>query len=134
MFEDATLHAFENPVLADAVGVAFVVQLVEFDAHGRIGRVEPGVHPGVHGLPEGHGVRISGFPEPKCILGFEQEGGGLLGFLLGQAVVNECLHFRFVGLVECHVILADQLVALHSAGFRGLAFANLRQATMDLQM
>ena len=123
LVEHATCHPFQHPVLADEVGVAFVVELVELDAHGGIGDIETTIDPSVHGLPQVDRVSVALFPQTQCILRLEQDGRLFFGVLLRHAAVHELLDLCFEGLVEGHVILAHQFVSLQSARFRGFASA-----------
>ena len=103
---------FEHLLLAFEVGLALVVDLVEAHSHAAVGLVESVVDPAVHRLPEGAHLGIPGFP-------FAQHGAGLLhqgrcgfGLLLGHAFLHEVGHFGLEMLVEEHVEVADEMVAL----------------------
>ena len=121
--EDALLQALQHLVPAQLVGVALVVQPVEVDPHAGVGGVEALVHPAVHGLPEIHHLRVAGLPLAEHLLGGQQDRGLLLGLLLGHATGHQLLHLGLEGLVEGHVVLPDQLVALQPAAFRRFAVA-----------
>ena len=58
-------------------------------------------------------------------LGFEQQGGFLFGFLLAPSGCHQPIDLLLVGLVELHVVLPHELVALEAGAARGLAVTEL---------
>ena len=70
LIEDTALQTILNQVLAQQVGFAFVIQLVETYAKALICILKAGIHPSVHFLPQGDGVRIMSFPFQQQVSGF----------------------------------------------------------------
>ncbi len=55
-------QALKHFFLAFKVGVALVIYLVEVHTHAAVGLVEPGIHPGIHHLPDTAHLRVLVFP------------------------------------------------------------------------
>ena len=129
--EETFLQSFFHLRLAFQIGLAFVVYLVEADAQCLVSLVETGVHPRVHLLPQCAHLGIALFPLHQhgvCLLDERSLGlGFLLSLLVGHAFGNELrlqlFHFLAIMLVEGHVVVADEMVALLSARFGRLAVA-----------
>ena len=107
--------------LAQEVGLGLMVHLVEGDAQGGVGLVETGIDPAVHHGPQGADLRILLLPLDEHLVGLLQGRGGLLGLVLGHPLLHELLDLGLVHLVEGHVAVAHEVVALDAGGFRGLA-------------
>ena len=131
--EEALGQTFLHLLLAHEISVGLVVYLVEAHAQCLVGLVETGIDPVVHLLPESAHLGVALFPLHEHLVGFLDEGSLGLGLLCGCLVVHAlcqilCLelgHLLTVVLVEGHVVVAYQMVALLAAGLRSLAVAPL---------
>ncbi len=119
----ALFEAFEHLFLAFEIGLAFVVDFVEVNAHAFVGFVEAGIDPFVHAGPEGADFRVVVFPLHEHGAGFGHQGRCFFGFLVGHSLLFQGLELFLVVLVEKHVEVADKVVALLAGGFGGYAFA-----------
>ena len=119
--EDTLVQSLLDQFLAQEVRLGLMVHLVEGDAQGGVGLVEAGIHPAVHHGPERPDVGIVLLPLHEHLVGLFQGGGGLLGLVLGHALFHQLLDLGLVHLVEGHVAVAHQVVALDAGGFRGLS-------------
>ena len=120
----AQLQAAFHVFLAQDVGVALVVVLVKRHAQAAVRFFKPFVHPAVHGSPQVQGSGVAFFPFPQQGLGLLQNGRLGLGFFLGMSCGFQGFHFLAVGLVKGHVVLAHQVIALHSGRGRGFSVAH----------
>ena len=118
--EKTFLQSFEHFLLAFQVCVRFVVYLVEADTHHLVSLVEAGIYPVIHLLPQGTHLRVTSLPLHEHLAGFLHQGrfgfGLGLGFFLvhafGHVLGHQFLHLGLEMLVECHVVVADEMVAL----------------------
>ena len=127
--EEAFFQSFQHFVLAKQVGVRFVIDFVEADAQGPVSLVKTGIDPLVHHVPQGADFLVAGFPGTQHGMGLGHQGRGSLGFGLGlllglfvQTVVigrQQALDFGLVVLVESHIAVAYQVVALLAAALGG---------------
>ncbi len=120
LIEQAFLQAFHHLALALEVGVRLIINLIEAHAQGLVGLVEAGIHPTVHLLPEGADVFVTLLPFDEHLVGFLDEGSLVLGFLLSFLLIHalgdvfglQFIAFLLIVLVEEHVEVADEVVAL----------------------
>ena len=59
---DAFFESFKHFFFAVEVGAAFIIYFVEVHTHAAVGLVEPGIHPGIHHLPDTAHLRVLVFP------------------------------------------------------------------------
>ena len=111
------LEAFEHFGLSFEICLAFVVDLVEVDAHGAVCLVETGIYPAVHLLPEGAHFGIAGLPFAQHLAGLEHQRRLVFGFLFGLSGLDEGFDFVFIVAVEGYVEVADKVVALLARRF-----------------
>ncbi len=119
----AFLQALQHQLLALQVGLRLIVYLVEVHAHLAVCLVETGVNPRVHRFPQLAHLGIVLLPLHQHLAGLLHQRRRLLGFVLAHALCLQLLHFLLEVLVEQHVEVADQVVALLSRRFGSDAFA-----------
>ena len=127
--EEAFLESLLHLLLTFEVGLAFVVYLVKRHAQCLVGLVEALIHPLVHLLPKCAHLGIALLPLHQHLVCFADEGCLLLGLFLGLLLCHtlghvlrlEFLHLFAVMLVECHVVVTDEMVALLAARLGRLA-------------
>ena len=134
--EHAFVEAFFYPLLAQQVGTRFVVKLVEIDANVLVRLIEAFVNPAVHRAPQADHGFVAGFPGLQHLLGLGHERGFFLGNIGGHALGFELAYFFAVVLLEQHVVLAGEVVALQARALRRFALAealvgNHRLADVD---
>ena len=105
------LKTFEDFPLAFEVSLAFVVNLVEVNAHSFVGFVKSGIDPRVHCLPEGSDFRVFLFPFHEHRAGFFHQRRCTLVFFLGHALLFKCFKLGFIMLVEKYIEITDKVVA-----------------------
>ena len=113
--EDPFAESLFHQLLAQQVGLRFVIGLVEVDAQRGVGFVEAVVHPAVHGLPQGIGFRLFRLPAAQHLLRLAHDGSIALRLFLALALCDELSDLLLVVAVEFHVVFSYQMVALHAA-------------------
>ena len=123
--EESTREALEHFVAPLEVGLRLVIDLVEADAKPAIRRVEAGVDPAIHRGPKGAHLLVSGLPTAQHLarLGHERRLG--FSLLAGQPGGLERAQLLAVMLVEEHVEVAHEVVALLAGRLRRGALAPL---------
>ncbi|MPM19096.1 hypothetical protein SDC9_65514 [bioreactor metagenome] len=106
--ENTLLKTFENLILTVLVGFGLIVVGIEADAHLLIALLKAVQRPAVHQLPQFNDLFITGLPLSEHLLGLVLCAWIILG-----------------PLGKHHIILADQVVALDTAGLGCLAIAEL---------
>ena len=124
--EESFLQTLLHLCLTLQIGLALIVYLVKGDTHLLVGLVEAGIYPAVHLLPQGTHLGITLLPLHQHLMGFLDEGSLLLGLLLVHTLCNKLLDLLAVVLVEGHVVVAYQVVALLARAFRRLTVAPLQ--------
>ncbi len=120
---DAFFKAFKHLFLAFEIGLRFVVDFVEVDAHAAVCLAETGVYPRVHGFPQGAHVLVAGFPAAQHVACLGHEGRGGFGLFLGHALFHERDELGAVVLVKGDVVVADEVVALDAGALGSGALA-----------
>ena len=118
--EDTLLQTFIHLLFTLEVGVAFIINLVEANAKRLIGLVEALIHPGVHLAPKVAHFLVALLPFHEHFVGLNDERrlvlGACLSFLFSNALSDELrlefLHLFAIVLIESHIIVANQVVAL----------------------
>ena len=113
------------------IGLRLIVYLVETNAKRLVGLVETSIHPIVHLFPKGAHLGVVLLPFHQHLMSFLDERSFLLGFFLSLFLTHafagvlcgELLHLLTIMLVEGHIIVADKMVALLTAGLRSLTVA-----------
>ena len=123
--EHTFLKALFHKGFAILIGLGFVVDAVERNAEAAVGLVETGVDPAVHLFPERTDLGISLLPLYEHGLRLLQDGGVFLGFFLRHAAGHQLRDFSLEQVVELHVVVAYQMVALLAGGLRRLAAPTL---------
>ena len=132
--EEALGKTFLHLLLAYEIGVRLIVYLVEAYAESLVGLVESGIYPVVHLFPESAHLGVVLLPLHEHLVSLLDERRLLLGLLLSRLLVHalchvlglKLIHLLAVVLVESHVVVADEMVALLAAGLRSLAVAILQ--------
>ncbi len=118
--------ASEHQVLAFKISVRLVIYLVEVHAHASVSLVEAGIHPLVHHLPQRPHLLVALFPAAEHLAGLLHQRTQLLGFLLfNLLLLHDGFHLILEMLVESHIEIAYEVVALLPGRFRSSAFAPL---------
>ena len=128
-FGKTLFHLF----LTFEIGVGLIVNLVEAHTKSLVGLIETGIDPFVHTTPEGTDFGVVLLPFYKHVVGLDDKGGFVFGTRGGGLLVNafghqahlDFLHLLAVMLVECHVIVANKMVALLAAALGCFAVAPL---------
>ncbi len=123
--EHALGQTFLHERLAVLVGLGFVIDAVERDAEAAVGLVETGVNPAVHLLPERADFRIALLPFHEHCLRLAKDRRILFGLFGIHPAVHQFLHFGLEQVVELHIVVAHEMVALLPRGLRRLAVAAL---------
>ncbi len=123
LVEDALLQSLHHLLASLEVGLALVVYFVEADSQDPVCLVEAGIDPLVHLAPQGTHLGVALLPANQHLVCFLDEWGLLLRLLLAHSLRHEGLHLFTIVLVECHVVVPYQVVALLSAGFGSLTVA-----------
>ena len=134
LIEESFLESFEHHRLPFQIGLRFVIDLVEIDAHLPVRLVESGIHPFVHLRPERAYFGVVSLPFAEHGMRFFHQGRFCLGFRLGlffrhafgQICRFQRCHLRSVMFLEGYVIIADQVIAFLPARFRRFALAVLQ--------
>ena len=132
--EESLLQSLHHLFLTFEVGVRLVVNLVEADAHHLVRLVETGIYPVVHALPEAAHFGVASFPLHQHLAGFLHQRtfgfsfclGLLFTHAFGHETGHQFLHFSLVVFVECHIIVANQVVALLAGRFGSFALTVLQ--------
>ena len=118
--EESALQSVHHLALAHEVGLRLIIDLVEGHAQGFVGLVEARIDPAVHLLPQVADLLVALLPLHEHLVGLLDERSLLLGLLLGLVGTHaaslilglELSHLLAIVLVEEHVEVADQVVAL----------------------
>ena len=121
LLTDALFKSVNHILLAFEVGLRFVINLVESDAHQFVRNIKTVVNPRVHRLPERNRIGVALFPFLEHLVGFDDGRCFLLGVVLGHTLSHKFLDFSLVVLVELYIIIANQMVALDAGGFGSFA-------------
>ena len=126
--KDAFFQPRGDDILAEQIGFALQVGVVEVNPHALVGLRESGEHPAVHHLPELADRRIAGLPILQHLLGGAAEFGfeeQLLAVLVRQFRPGglQCLDLLRKRLVVFDVELSDQMITLHAGRLRRAAVA-----------
>ena len=119
--ENSFLESFTDKFLAQKVGIMLVIYLVECDSESTVSLVEAFEHPAVHHGPEVTDFLVASFPLLKHHVSFLEARSLLLGLFLTHPACHQLLDFLLVDVVEGHIHVTDQMVALDAAGLRRCA-------------
>ena len=118
---DALFKAFKHFFLAFKISFAFVINLVEINAHALVGFVETCINPFVHHAPQRTHFLVAGFPAAEHGTCFLHQRRSCFSLFLRHALSLEFFDFSFIVLVECHIEITDKVVTLLSGCFRSNA-------------
>ena len=124
--EETLVESLLHLRLSAQVGLALIVYLVKRHSHLLVSLVEAGIHPAVHLLPQGAHLGVVLLPLHQHLVSLLDEGCLLLGLLFVHAFGHELLHLLTVVLVEQHVVVANEVVALLATRLRRLAVTPLQ--------
>ena len=125
--EEAFLEAFLHFLLAFEIGFALVVYLVEADAQSLVGLVETCINPLVHPFPKSPHFRVVLLPFHQHFVGFLDERSlHLCLFLVHTLLLHKLAHFLAIVLIEGHVVITNEMVALLARRFRCFAVSPLQ--------
>ena len=116
--EYALRQALLDKSLAENIGLRLVVNLIEINAESLVGYIETIIYPTVHLLPKRTHFGIFCLPLAQHLLRFEEYRSLLLCLLLAHSACNEFFNLCLVVLVELHIVVAYEVVALLAGRFR----------------
>ena len=123
--EEALLESAEYSLLTHEVCVALVVDLVKVNTKALVGLVETLVYPVVHLLPESANLLVAGLPLDEHLACLCHQWRCSLGLFLAHAFLHKLGKLGLVVLVECNVVVADEVVTLLAAALGCGALAPL---------
>ena len=113
-----SLHYF---LFSFKISIGFIIYLIEADPHLPVSLIKSGIHPVVHHLPQGTYFRITGFPFHQHFAGFLHQRRSSFRFLFRHAFFHQFGKFRFIMLVERHIVVAYQMITFLAGAFRSFA-------------
>ena len=120
-YKNAHIQTFLNEFLSEKICVRLEICLVESDSESLVGLIESLHDPAVHLLPEVTYGRVALLPFHKHLMCLFQAWSIFLCILLGHSACNKIIHFLLVDIVELHVTVAYEMVALFTWRLRCLA-------------
>ena len=123
--EESLLESAEYGLLTHEVCVALVVDLVKINAQALVGLVEALINPVVHLLPECAYLLVACLPLDEHLACFCHQWRCGLGLLLAHAFLHKLGQLGLVVLVECYIVVADEVVTLLAAALGCSALAPL---------
>jgi hypothetical protein len=93
------------------------------DTQTLVGCIESGIHPGIHLLPKGQDLGLSGLPVKQHLLHRLHTRSFFLRLIDLHAALNEHVDFLLELLVKAHVVFANKVIALESRLLGCLALA-----------
>ena len=122
---DALIESFEHLLLTFKISVALVVYLIEINAKTLVGLIKSGINPLIHHAPHTADTLITCFPLLEHLASLLHKRRSLLRLLIAHTLLLEGLQLRLIVLVEEHIKVADEVVALLSGSFRRNTIAPL---------
>ena len=120
---DSFVESVHNVLFTFEIGLRFVVNFVERNAHKFVRYVKTIVYPLVHFFPKSHGVGVACLPLLKHLVSLYNRRCFLFGIVFGKTLSHKLFDFVFVMLVKKHVIFSYKVVALHTRRFGSFAVA-----------